>query len=1280
MDSLSYSGRLVNADGSPVTGPVDLQFKLGYTGTDPIVAICTRQIDDVSLTKGVFHLKLSFDPATHCGGLSITQILAAIPAGETIAIQVIDNSVPATPKPYPYQAIHSIPSSIMSKMAMTLSQMGATDGQFLKWNGSSWVPSSVTGATGGTVTEISTGTGLTGGPISDSGTISIANSGVDTLQLADGAVTDAKIASGITRTKLSNGTANYVLVNNGTGVISETEFISVAQGGTGASTVSGAWTNLGLGTSAGYDYVACNVGEVSKFIIPGGWTCIADSDSLDSTKLPLAGGTMTGAIDMNSLLIINLANPSDPGDAANKAYVDAQITGSSLWSENGSDIYRSSGKVGIGTNTPGSNLEISDVTQASLTLTNTDPAGNPNGHITLKNYRKTWGAGDPKFVSFVARGTPASPSAVASGMTLMSLEGRGYGDSSPTWSNTKSAWISFVATSNWLGGGHAPSDMIFGTSTTERMRLDEIGRLGIATNNPQRTLHVAGSQRIERNGTPHLEIIHTGAAADNQRWRLSANSNGNFFITPYTDADVNIGNGLQIDHAGKVGVGVLSPTANLHLPAGTTTANTAPLKFTAGTNLSTPEPGAIEYDGTNLYFTDSSNIRKTISTTSGGAFSNVSSIAGSGALSIAAGGTDQNLTLSGSGNGVVRSTSPMVINNTASSTSPSTGAMQVYGGMGVQENIFAGGDISAEGVFIAPLGTSLLPSYTFTGDLNTGVYSPGADTWAVSTAGSEKLRIDSAGNVGIGTSSPTYVLDVQKASSGSDTMAQIKNSAVQVAGATATLGLNTGLGTPDVLLKGVATDATAGARKSALAFHTYDQLGSGLAEKMRITSGGNVGIGTSNPASITTPADRRIVEVSGSGANNADSAGAIYLSNNRPTPASGDSVGGLVFISQNNPGPTDGYKIVSVIQSKLEGTGGANGFGSNLTFHTKTDNGGRPERMRIDSKGNLGIGTNTPQFPLHIRSTGAYLALEDSEDANGSIGAVSSYQTGAMYYDANVNNTASSGEHFFRADGGTKNLLVLKNSGNVGIGTSDPQRRFVVEYSAISRLTNTALYNPDTTDNNGVVLSFRTDTTGAGATTFHEVAGVSSVTTSHDHATRNTDLLFMTDDYTGGTATKMTIKGNGNVGIGTTTDPGAKLDVNGDVRATGFIASSDRRLKKNFEKTNGLETISKLKGYRYEWKDTGKKDFGVIAQEVEKVMPEAVVTNPETGMKAVKYNGLFAPVIESIKELYSAITGQDKKIKEQDRKIASLEKKNKELEERLLKIEASLEKNPPNKK
>jgi len=66
---------------------------------------------------------------------------------------------------------------------------------------------------------------------------------------------------------------------------------------------------------------------------------------------------------------------------------------------------------------------------------------------------------------------------------------------------------------------------------------------------------------------------------------------------------------FQITNAGRASFGVGTPTAVLHLKAGTATASTAPLKFTSGTNLTTAEAGAVEYDGTEFYATNSTASR-----------------------------------------------------------------------------------------------------------------------------------------------------------------------------------------------------------------------------------------------------------------------------------------------------------------------------------------------------------------------------------------------------------------------------------------------------------------------------------------------------------------------------------------------------------------------------------------------------------------------------------------------------------------------------------------------
>lgn len=138
---------------------------------------------------------------------------------------------------------------------------------------------------------------------------------------------------------------------------------------------------------------------------------------------------------------------------------------------------------------------------------------------------------------------------------------------------------------------------------------------------------------------------------------------------------------------------------------------------------------------------------------------------------------------------------------------------------------------------------------------------------------------------------------------------------------------------------------------------------------------------------------------------------------------------------------------------------------------------------------------------------------------------------------------------------------------------------------------------------------------------------------------------------------RLRIDSSGNVGIGTTT-PSEKLEVSGSVKATSFISTSDGRLKKNIQLISGLESVLKLNGYSYQWKANGQYDAGVIAQELEQVFPHAVVTDRQSGYKAVKYQYLIAPLINSIKELHE----ENGKLKE----------KNNELENRLRMIEKKL--------
>lgn len=122
---------------------------------------------------------------------------------------------------------------------------------------------------------------------------------------------------------------------------------------------------------------------------------------------------------------------------------------------------------------------------------------------------------------------------------------------------------------------------------------------------------------------------------------------------------------------------------------------------------------------------------------------------------------------------------------------------------------------------------------------------------------------------------------------------------------------------------------------------------------------------------------------------------------------------------------------------------------------------------------------------------------------------------------------------------------------------------------------------------------------------------------------------------------KWTMDASGQVGIGTTS-PGMKLDVNGGVQGTAaYSSTSDRRYKKDIVPLKkSLETVKNLTGVSFNWRheEFPKKNFadgpqvGFIAQQIEKYVPEVVVTGKD-GYKAVQYSQLTAHLVEAVKEL-----------------------------------------------
>ena len=147
----------------------------------------------------------------------------------------------------------------------------------------------------------------------------------------------------------------------------------------------------------------------------------------------------------------------------------------------------------------------------------------------------------------------------------------------------------------------------------------------------------------------------------------------------------------------------------------------------------------------------------------------------------------------------------------------------------------------------------------------------------------------------------------------------------------------------------------------------------------------------------------------------------------------------------------------------------------------------------------------------------------------------------------------------------------------------------------------------------------------------------------------------LTLNYTGTATSNGLIVYAGYTGLNTAT-PAYTLDVNGTVRATAFLYSSDARMKEDVAPlANALEKITKLEGVTFTWKDTGHRDIGLIAQDVQKVFPEAVGESKTTGMLSLAYGNLVAPLIEAVKTLAKHNDNQDKDIAALKAQVAQLE-------------------------
>ena len=135
-----------------------------------------------------------------------------------------------------------------------------------------------------------------------------------------------------------------------------------------------------------------------------------------------------------------------------------------------------------------------------------------------------------------------------------------------------------------------------------------------------------------------------------------------------------------------------------------------------------------------------------------------------------------------------------------------------------------------------------------------------------------------------------------------------------------------------------------------------------------------------------------------------------------------------------------------------------------------------------------------------------------------------------------------------------------------------------------------------------------------------------------------TDYAWSTVDL----STKLDLTGGTLTGAIT----GTSATFSGDVSAANFNTTSDATLKTNVETLTGsLDKVKALRGVSFDWKATSVPDIGVIAQEVEEVLPELVNIN-DNGIKSVKYSNIVGVLIEAIKEQQGQIDALKEKLGE----------------------------------
>jgi len=500
------------------------------------------------------------------------------------------------------------------------------------------------------------------------------------------------------------------------------------------------------------------------------------------------------------------------------------------------------------------------------------------------------------------------------------------------------------------------------------------------------------------------------------------------------------------------------------------------------------------------------------------------------------------------------------------------------------------------------------------------------------TSASERVRIDTAGNVGIGTSSPSQKLDVNGVSRLADSIYGVGSIELGSQGTgdrVAYLDFHSS-GTPGAIDNSARIIRNAGVNGSL----SIEQTGTGSidfvnggSQRLTITSAGNVGIGTSSPYSKLDVYSTIVSPTTGE----ATGVGSIRITNG----ASGlADAGGLEF---KNAGDSSGYG--AKIQSLNSG-------GPQLVFATRSGTATWSERMRIDSSGNVAIGTaTTTNGNLTVQQAsattgGPILSLWNSNATAGNtcgyLRFLSNTSVRAQIHSVVDTGAPFNGNLIFSTGEGTlSERMRIDFSGNLLMGTTLARSFLTFSYGTSTgngaTLVNTNAGNNTTKYN--TINFVGTDTVGTGKDSGYirsipfDANYVASVLT---FATRDADVL----------AERMSI---GSTGIVTMNAYGAGAAT---FSAAGVISSvSDETWKvKDGVPVNPDSMLKKLEPGYWFYNDEKKETFGAdrqlgfYAQNVNAAIGPEAAPEPEEGKPWGYYDrSVLAVVVMSLQKALATI-------------------------------------------